>query len=171
MASSADREPARAGFDDRSLRTLLGHFPTGVVVVSAEVGGRPHGMSVNSFTSVSLRPPLVSFCAAHSSTTWPKLARADGFAISILGSQHEDLCRLFAQRDVDRYRDGSDWARTAHGHPVLADAVAWLDCTTVSTQPVGDHDLVIGEIRDGGIGEGDPLIFHRGVFTGLRHPS
>lgn len=167
--TTAGASPA-GQLDDLSFRMLLGHFPTGVVVISAEIDGHRHGMTVNSFTSVSLRPRLVSFYAAHSSTTWPKLAAAAGFAVSILGSGHEALCRQFARKDVDRYGDGSGWRTSPGGHPVVADAVAWLDCATVSVQSIGDHDLVVGRVGAGGTNEGEPLIFHRGAYTRLHRP-
>jgi flavin reductase (DIM6/NTAB) family NADH-FMN oxidoreductase RutF len=165
MAETVTGERVGVGPDD--FRRILAQFPTGVAVVSAEVAGRPHGMAVNSFTSVSLDPCLVSFCAAHTSSTWPHLRQATGFTVSILGSGHEELCRLFARRDADRYADASAWTTGPSGHPVLTDALAWLDCRTVAVHPAGDHDLVIAEVRDGATGDGSPLVFFRGRFTTL----
>ncbi|MGY1670571.1 flavin reductase family protein [Geodermatophilus sp. SYSU D00710] len=156
------------GVDAGAFRRILGRFPTGVVVVSASVGGRPVGMAVNSFTSVSLEPPLVCFCAAHSSTTWPDLRRAGGCTVSILASGHEDLARLFARRGADRYGDRDAWTTSPGGHPLLADALGWLDCATVAVHPAGDHDLVLGRVVDGGAADGDPLVFAAGRFTTVR---
>ncbi len=156
------------GVDAAAFRRILGRFPTGVVVVSASVEGRPLGMAVNSFTSVSLEPPLVCFCAAHSSTTWPDLRRAGGFTVSILRSGHEDLARLFARRGADRYGDAGAWTASPAGHPLLADALGWLDCGTVAVHPAGDHDLVLGRVLQGGATDGEPLVFSGGRFTTLR---
>lgn len=153
------------GVEGDSFRRILGHFPTGVAVVSAQVRGVRHGMAVNSFNSVSLDPCLVSFCAAHSSTTWPQLRKAGAFTVSILSSDHEDLCRLFARKDVDRYGDGGGWTVSRTGHPVLADALSWLDCETVAIHPAGDHDIVVGRVLDGAARDGEPLVFFRGRFT------
>lgn len=163
------RSAAAAGIGDATaFRRILGHFPTGVAIVTATVDGRPHGVAVNSFTSVSLDPCLVSFCAAHSSTTWPQLRQANGFTVSILAADHERVGRLFATKNVDRFQDDQVWKRTRAGHPVLNDALAWLACTTAAVYPVGDHDVVIGEVTDGDARDGEPLLFFRGRYTGLR---
>jgi flavin reductase (DIM6/NTAB) family NADH-FMN oxidoreductase RutF len=160
-----------AGLDPAVFRAVLGRFPTGVVVISASVDGRAEGMAVNSFTSVSLDPCLISFCAAHTSTTWPELRRAGGFTVSILGSAHGDLCRLFARRGADRYGDGTGWTTSRSGHPVLADAIGWLDCDTAAVHPAGDHDVVLGRVLDAGAADGDPLVFFGGRFGSLAVPG
>lgn len=151
----------------RSFRDILGRFTTGVVLVTARTPTGPAGMAVNSFTSVSLDPPLVALCAAHSSTTWPQIRATGGFAVTILGDRHEDLCRTFSTKGVERF-GGRDWAFTRAGHPIAADGLAWLDCRISATHPAGDHDVVIAEALEGDVaGDGDPLVFHAGRFTGL----
>lgn len=151
----------------RSFRDVLGRFTTGVVLITARTPDGPAGMAVNSFTSVSLDPPLVALCAAFSSTTWPSVRAAGSFAVTILGDRHEELCRTFSTRGADRFA-GGDWASTRAGHPVLADGLGWLDCRIIEIHPVGDHELVIAEAIEGDVVDtGGPLVFHAGRFTGL----
>ncbi len=153
--------------EHRSLRDALGQYATGVVLVAATARGRRCGMVVSSFTSVSLDPPLVSFCAGHASTTWPQLRAAGAFAISVLGAGHEPLCRTFTTRAVDRF-SGADWAISPGGHPLVPDAIGWFDCGIEEIRPAGDHTLVLARVlrwstRD----RRDPLVFHAGSFTRL----
>jgi 3-hydroxy-9,10-secoandrosta-1,3,5(10)-triene-9,17-dione monooxygenase reductase component len=150
----------------RSFRDILGRFTTGVVLVTARTGSGPAGMTVNSFTSVSLEPPLIALCAALTSTTWPSLRATGGFGISILGDQHEELCLAFSRRG-NRFT-GRNWASTRAGHPIPADSLGWLDCRIVHVHPAGDHELVIAETTDGSLtGNGNPLVFQAGRFTSL----
>ena len=151
----------------RSFRDVLGRFPTGVVVVAARTPAGPLGIAMNSFASVSLDPPLVMVCAAYSSVTWPGIRAAGGFAVSVLGAEHEDLCRLFSTRGADRFT-GPDWTDTASGHPVLTDALGWLDCRIAAVQPAGDHELVLARALAGAVGDrAGPLVFHSGRYTRL----
>lgn len=155
----------------RSFRDVLGCFSTGVVLVTAESDGGPVGMAVNSFTSVSLDPPLIAFCAALTSTTWPAIRAAGGFAITILSDTQEEVCRTFSARDADRFA-GRDWARTPAGRPVTADGLGWLDCRIRTVQVEGDHELVIAEAVDWSIGaDARPLIFHSGRYASLTERS
>ncbi|MGW0555407.1 flavin reductase family protein [Streptomyces sp. NPDC002926] len=155
----------------RSFRDVLGCFSTGVVLVTAESDGGPVGMAVNSFTSVSLDPPLIAFCAALTSTTWPAIRATGGFAVSILSDTHEEICRTFSAPDADRFA-GRDWARTPAGRPVTADGLGWLDCRIRTVQVAGDHHLVIAEAEDWSLGaDARPLIFQGGRFAGLRERS
>ena len=91
--------------DDERFRAVLGHFATGVTIITALDDGEPVGMAANSFTSLSLDPPLILFCVAHSSSTWPRIERAGTFAVNILGEDHEELSQLFARRGVDRFAE------------------------------------------------------------------
>lgn len=155
----------------RSFRDVLGCFGTGVVLVTAQTDGGPVGMAVNSFTSVSLDPPLIAFCAALTSSTWPAIRDTGGCAITILSDAHEDVCRTFSTRDADRFA-GREWDRTTGGRPVAADGLGWLDCRIRTVQVEGDHELVIADVVDWSIGPGvRPLIFHSGRYAGLAEPS
>ena len=160
---SSGTQPASA-FDHASFRAVLGHFATGVVVVTASDNGVPVGMTCNSFTSVSLDPPMVLFCAAKSSSTWPRIQSAGRFAVNFLDDDGEEICRLFAQKDADRF------ARISHragrsGSPVLDDALAFVECETAAEHEAGDHVIVVGRaIELGSRSEGKPLVFFRGGY-------
>ncbi|MEU6736552.1 flavin reductase family protein [Streptomyces physcomitrii] len=153
--------------EQRSFRDILGRFTTGVVLVTAQTKEGPAGMAVNSFTSVSLEPPLVALCAAHTSTTWPAIRETGGFAVTILGDQHADLCRLFATHGAERFA-GRQWGLTSAGHPLPADGLGWLDCRITDIHPAGDHELVVAETVAGALTDSaGPLVFHAGRFREL----
>lgn len=151
--------------DPAEFRRVLGHYPTGVAVVTA-AGAEPVGMAVNSFTSVSLEPPLVSFCAASSSSTWPRIRSAGRFAVNFLHQDQHHLCRQFSRSGVDRF-EGVGWAPSATGSPLLDGAVAWLDCELEAEHPAGDHVIVVGLVRDMACREGRPIVFWRGAYSAV----
>jgi 3-hydroxy-9,10-secoandrosta-1,3,5(10)-triene-9,17-dione monooxygenase reductase component len=150
--------------DPATFRTVLGHFATGVAIVTAIDGTEPVGMACNSFTSVSLDPPLVLFCAAKSSLTWPRIQAAGKWAANILAEDGEAVCRVFAQKDVDRFSHVS-YATGKTGAPILGDALAFVDCETEAEHDAGDHVLVVGRVVELGCAtEGKPLLFYRGGY-------
>ncbi|MEN3316537.1 MAG: hypothetical protein V7605_2771 [Acidimicrobiaceae bacterium] len=152
------------GIEAARYRQVLGHFATGVTVVTTADDGRPAGLAVNSFTSVSLAPPLVGFCVARTSTTWPRIRTAGSFCVNILAEDQEDLCRAFAGRSADRFV-GVGWRPARSGAPILAGGLAWLDCTVEVEHDAGDHILVLGRVREMGVDhEGTPLVFYRGGY-------
>src|SRR6476661_10376435 len=117
--------------DAATFRTVLGHFPSGVVLITAMDGKEPVGMACNSFTSVSLDPALVLFCAAKSSTTWPRIQTSGKWAANILAEDGEEVCRLFAQKGADRFaRIAYTIGRT--GAPILESSLAFVDCETIA---------------------------------------
>ena len=121
-------------------------------------------MACNSFTSVSLDPPLVLFCAAKSSTTWPRLEPAGTWAANILDEDGEEICRLFAERGADRFASLA-YTRGRSGAPILRDALAFVDCETVDKHDAGDHVIVVGRVVElGYASEGRPLVFYRGGY-------
>ncbi|MEV6259586.1 flavin reductase family protein [Streptomyces sp. NPDC051784] len=153
--------------EQRSFRDILGRFTTGVVLITAGTAEGPKGMAVNSFTSVSLDPPLIALCAADTSATWPAIRSTGSFAVTILGDGHAELCRLFSAKGVDRFA-GGDWTTTRAGHPIPADGLGWLDCRISTVHPAGDHELVLAEALDGSLtDQAGPLVFHAGRFTAL----
>lgn len=163
------RQPAGAltvesPIDPLLFRTVLGHFGSGVVVISA-VGARgPVGMSCQSFFSVSLDPPLIAVSPARTSTTWPHIAQVGHFAVSILSRDQEKLCRSFAVSGGDKFV-GVEWEPARRtGAPVLAGALAWLDCRVEDIHEAGDHFLVVARVMDLEAGGGEPLMFYRGGF-------
>jgi flavin reductase (DIM6/NTAB) family NADH-FMN oxidoreductase RutF len=126
---------------------VLGHFPTGVAVItSVGTDGRPIGMAVGSFTSVSLNPPLVAFLPDRGSSTFPAIQAAGRFCVNVLAGGQEDLCRTMATRGADRF-EGIEWRPAPHtGSPVLNGAVAWIDCELGDVHEAGDHNIVIGKV-------------------------
>ena len=150
--------------DPAAMRTVLGHFATGVAIITAVDGGEPVGMACNSFTSVSLEPQLVMFCAAKSSSTWPRIQAAQRWAANILAEDGEQVCRLFAEKGADRFaKIAYGTGRT--GAPILEDAIAYVDCETVAEHDAGDHLLVVGKVVElGYAAEGKPLLFYRGGY-------
>jgi 3-hydroxy-9,10-secoandrosta-1,3,5(10)-triene-9,17-dione monooxygenase reductase component len=150
--------------DPATMRTVLGHFATGVTVITAMDGGEPIGMAANSFTSVSLEPPLVLFCAAHDSSTWPRIEAAGRWCVNMLAEDGEEVCRVFAQRGADRFAQIA-WQPGQSGAPVLDDALAYVDCTTEAQYEGGDHVIVVGRVVDlGHQDHGRPLCFYRGGY-------
>jgi 3-hydroxy-9,10-secoandrosta-1,3,5(10)-triene-9,17-dione monooxygenase reductase component len=143
---------------------VLGHFATGVTVVTGMAGGQPVGLAVNSFTSVSLSPSLVAFSVATASSTWPRLRPAGAFCVNILAEDQEVVSRAFAARGLDRF-EGVGWRPAPSGSPVLAGALAWIDCTVEAEHEAGDHVIVVGRVRELDLDhEGRPLVFYRGGY-------
>lgn len=156
---------------DRRFRDVLGHFATGVTIITAMEGDEPVGMAANSFTSLSLEPPLVLFCVAQSSTTWPRIEPSGKFAVNILGEGHEDLSNLFAQRGADRFKIAK-WHTGVSGSPVLDDAIAYIDCELEAQYPGGDHTIVVGRVLDFDLREGArPLLFFQGGYARMHDGS
>ena len=150
--------------DPAALRTVLGHFATGVAIITAVDGDEPVGMACNSFTSVSLEPQLVLFCAAKSSTTWPRIQAAQKWAANILSEDGEQVCRLFAEKGADRFAHIA-YSSGRTGAPVLESAIAFIDCETVAEHDAGDHVIVVGRVVELGYQhEGKPLLFYRGGY-------
>lgn len=152
--------------DAASFRSVLGHFATGITVITAMDGGEPVGIAANSFTSVSLDPPLVLFCPATSSSTWPRIQRAGHFMVNVLDEHQEHVSRLFAQKGADRFAE-VDWTRTERG-PILHDVHAYLDCTIENEYEAGDHVIVVGRVLELGLtADAGPLLFYQGRYGRL----
>ncbi|QGG95988.1 flavin reductase family protein [Actinomarinicola tropica] len=155
--------------DPVAFRTALGNFASGVTAVCALDGaGRPIGLTVSSFASASLDPPLVSFCVNRGSWTWTQVRSSRRFAVSVLSEAHGSICRQLARPGDDRFA-GVAWSPAPSGAPVVDDALAWFDCTIAGEHEAGDHDLVVAEVRamDVATRPGDPLIFFRSQLRGL----
>ncbi len=150
--------------DPAAIRTVLGHFATGVAIITAMDGEEPVGMACNSFTSVSLEPQLVMFCAAKASSTWPRIQAAGKWAANILAEDGEQICRLFAQKGADRFGHMA-YSIGRTGSPLLEPALAFVDCETIAEHDAGDHLLVVGKVLELGYApEGKPLLFYRGGY-------
>ncbi len=153
-----------ATFDEAKYRQVLGHFPTGVTVITAPSASGPVGLAVGSFASVSLAPPLVAFFSAKSSSSWPKIEAAGVFCVNILAEDQEDVCRRFASKGDDKFA-GLGWARSGTGSPLLDGVLAWIDCDIEAVTEAGDHFCVLGRVRDlAVVHDGAPLVFFRGGY-------
>lgn len=150
--------------DEARFRQVLGHFPTGVTVITAAPEGEPPvGLAVGSFASLSLDPPLVLFCAAKQSSSWPKIRDAGVFCVNVLAEDQEEVCRQFAGKG-DKYA-GIGWKPGHTGAPILAGVLAWIDCRVEQVLDGGDHDIVVGRVLDLEVAhEGRPLVFFRGGY-------
>lgn len=159
-------------FDGRKFREVLGHLPTGVVVVTAiSQVGTPVGMAVGSFTSVSLDPPLVAFFPAMSSTSFPAIQNVGSFCVNILSARQEWICRAFAMSGGDKFQ-GIEWKKSHSGAPIIDGTVAWIDCTLDKVYPAGDHYIALGRVMDLGIGTPTvPLLFFQGGYGGFAAAS
>jgi flavin reductase (DIM6/NTAB) family NADH-FMN oxidoreductase RutF len=154
--------------DARTLRQVCGLFVTGVAVITTGLDGQAEGTTVNSFTSVSLDPPLVLFCIHDQSRLLVDLAESGKFAVNFLARRHERLARAFAGKQTANF-DRVAYHRSAHGVPVLSDALAYLACDIVDEFPGGDHTIVLGRVVELSIPRRrqEPLIFFEGSFAAL----
>lgn len=152
-------------FDVAHLRQVMGHFATGVAIITAMDGNDPVGFAVQSFQSLSLDPPLVLFSAQRTSTTWPRIQKAKTFCVNILSDDQEAMCRTFGASGADKFR-GIGWVPAPRtGAPLLRDVLAWVEGRIVAEHDGGDHVVVIGRVLDLHVEhEGRPLLFYRGGF-------
>jgi 3-hydroxy-9,10-secoandrosta-1,3,5(10)-triene-9,17-dione monooxygenase reductase component len=159
----------RALSDARHFRDVLGRFCTGVTVVTSRSNGTPVGMTCQSFSSVSLSPPLVLFCPAKTSRAWPLMQRAGYFCVNLLAEGRHDLSDRMATKGEDKF-DGVAWVPSDHtGAPLLQGILGYVDCTIHAVHEAGDHYVVIGKVQDLGFGDAEePLLFFRGKYTGTR---
>ncbi|MEH1167758.1 flavin reductase family protein [Micromonospora sp. CPCC 205539] len=164
MTSSTD-DPVDADTD--ALRTLLRHQASTVTVVTAP-GSPAVGFTATSFTSVSLVPPIVSFCLNLGSSSWPTVGRARHVGVHLLAHHQQELARTFATSGIDRFAAPTRWRTGPEGVPILDDTLALLLCRIVDRVTVGDHVVVLAEpelLRHGDVGS--PLLYHRGRYAGL----
>ncbi|WP_327266823.1 flavin reductase family protein [Streptomyces sp. NBC_01232] len=164
-------EDERAPVSPAEFRAVLGNFASGVTVITAPPGkdeGGPAGFACQSFASLSLDPPLVTFMVARTSTTWPRIARAGVFCVNILGAEQGELCRSFAVSGADKFAGVTHTPAPVTGSPQLDAVPAWIDCRIQAVHTGGDHLIVVGRVvAMGAAGEGEPLLFHKGRFGRL----
>lgn len=156
--------PVSRPVDAPMFRRLMGRFATGVTVVTTAASPHPLGMTVNSFASVSLDPPLVLLCLRNGSSTGEWIERAAAFAVNILSRDQEEVARVFAGAAGDRFSH----VRTvlgATGSPIIVGSLAYVDCRVMEVHRGGDHRIVLGRVVDGGVlTDADPLLFYRGSY-------
>jgi 3-hydroxy-9,10-secoandrosta-1,3,5(10)-triene-9,17-dione monooxygenase reductase component len=150
--------------DPQLMRDVLGHFASGVTVVTAEVADGPIGFTCQSFSSLSLEPPLVVFAPARTSRTWTLLREIGHFCVNVLAEDQSDVSARFARSGTDKFT-GLSWRSSPLGAPVLDGVVAWIDCRLWAEYDGGDHTLVAARVLDLGADPGRrPLLFHRGAY-------
>ncbi|MEU4892695.1 flavin reductase family protein [Streptomyces sp. NPDC044780] len=163
FAHSARQDP-----DPTRFRSVLGHFPSGITAItSRDADGKPVGMAVSSFTSVSLTPPLVAFLPGKSSSTFPAIAERGSFCVNVLATDQEWICRALSVSGGDKF-SGVTWQPGPHGDPVIDGVVAWIACTIEAVHDAGDHHIVIGRVDDlDARTEASPLLFFRSHYHHL----
>lgn len=155
--------------DPNEFRRVLGHFPTGVTVVTGADADGPVGLAIGSFASVSLDPPLVMFCPARTSASWARMRETDGFCVNVLGDDQKEVSGAFAGKSDDKFA-GIDWDTQVTGSPVIAGSLAWIDCTVHAIHDGGDHEIVVGRVEalaaaePGGDAAPGPLLFYKGGY-------
>lgn len=157
--------------DPRKFRDALSHFPSGITIVSGTEGDEPVGFTCQSFYSVSVDPPLVSFSVMKTSNSYPRIRPSGRFCVNVLAHGQQALANQFARSGTDKWA-GVSWHPTQLGNPVIIDTVMWLDCIAWAEHDVGDHLIVIGqvtEMSDPDWHKGDPLLFFQGAYRQLQH--
>ncbi|WP_029350225.1 alpha/beta fold hydrolase [Bosea sp. 117] len=158
-------EIAPVPFDPKAFRQALGAFLTGVTVVTTRTpAGELRGFTANSFTSVSLDPPLILVCIARTASSFPVFGAAEHFAVSILAAAQKDVSALFASKTADKFA-GIGWHTGPTGSPVIAGASAWFDCTRHEVVEAGDHIILIGRVAGFGASAAAPLGYCRGAYV------
>jgi len=156
-----------SAIDPFQFRQLLGHFATGVTVLTLTTPeGQPLGMTANSVSSVSLSPPLISVCVDREAEMHPVILQASEFVVNVLASDQEALARRFSDKHEDRF-DGVGYHRSPEGLVLLDGALAHLVCALEATHPGGDHTIVLGRVVGGTAHEGHPLLYYRGGYAAL----
>lgn len=155
------------GIDEFRFRQTMGHFATGVTVVTTEQEGKLYGMTVSSFSSLSLKPPLILVCVDRTVSTHDVIAKAGCFAVNILEKRQEHLSRRFATREIDKFV-GVAWRAGQLGMPLLEGALATIECRIHEQFPGGDHTIFVGQVVNTEIREGAPLLYYRGGYDELK---
>ena len=152
---------------DTTHRDVLGHFASGVAVVTAAGPDGPVGLTCQSFVSLSLEPPLISFAPARTSRTWPLVQTSGVFCVNVLAEEQQPLASAFARPGSDKFR-GVAWSPGHDGAPLLEGACAWISCALIHEYDGGDHTIAIGRVTAlRAQPSREPLIFHRGRYRTL----
>lgn len=153
-----------------AFRTTLGHYASGITVIAGYDGSKPIGFTCQSFYSVSMEPPLISFSVMLSSTTYPRIRDTGRFSVNVLASAQQEISNQFARRGTDKWA-GINWNPTRNQNPVIADTLMWLDCDLHAEYEAGDHYIVVGRVNEmspTNWHDRNPLLFFRGQYHQLR---
>ncbi|AYF49100.1 flavin reductase [Pseudomonas fluorescens] len=160
---------ANMAIEPLSFREALGHYASGITVITSHVDGEPIGFTCQSFYSVSVSPPLVSFSVMSSSASYPRIRQAGRFAVNILSGEQVTISNQFARRGTDKWR-GVEWQASPLGNPLLGGSLHWLDCEIHAEYAAGDHLIVIGEVKALNLQETaatQPLLYFKGQYCNL----
>ena len=152
-----------------TFREALGHYASGITVITSCIDGEPVGFTCQSFYSVSMSPPLVSFSVMSSSASYPKIRQAGRFAVNILSGEQVRISNQFARKGEDKWH-GVEWQESPLGNPVIAGSLHWLDCDIHAEHTAGDHLIVIGEVKALNLQETaatQPLVYFKGQYCSL----
>ncbi len=161
---------AHVGIDPRQFRDTLGHYASGVTVVTGMEDDQPVGFTCQSFYSVSVDPPLISFSVMKSSTTYPRIAASGRFAVNVLAHDQDTVSSQFARKGTDKWA-GISWTPTAAGNPVIDGTLMWVDCDAWAEYDAGDHLIIVGRVVELSPPEWhtrEPLLFFKGAYRHLR---
>ena len=148
-----------------SFREVLGHFASGVTIITGITDDGPAGFTCQAFSSLSLDPPMVLVLPSKSSTSWPTIGESGKFCVNILADHQEQVSAKFAKSRTDKFA-GVTWEPSPMGQPILDGACAWIDCRVDAVHQGGDHLIVVGAV--GGLAarrDSRPLLFHRGRYA------
>lgn len=152
-----------------SFREALGHYASGITVITSQLDGEPVGFTCQSFYSVSMSPPLVSFRVMSGSASYPKIREAGRFVVNILSGEQVGISNRFAQRGTDKWQ-GVQWQASPLGNPIIAGSLHWLDCEIHAEHTAGDHLIVIGEVKALSLETAatpQPLLYFKGQYRNL----
>ena len=152
-----------------SFREALGHYASGITVITSHIDDEPIGFTCQSFHSVSMNPPLVSFSVMSSSASYPKIRQAGRFAVNILSDEQVKISNQFARRGTDKWQE-VEWRESPLGNPIIVGSLHWLDCEIHAEHAAGDHLIVIGEVKALNPQEAaamQPLLYYKGQYCNL----
>ena len=156
--------------DNRLFRDALGHYASGITIIGGMVADEPKGFTCQSFYSVSMTPPLVSFSVKLDSKSWPPIRSIGTFSVSLLSHHQEPISDAFASSSTDRWA-GVEWAKTKGGNPVITGSLLWMDCDIHAEHEVGDHWIVIGKLKElskiDPVSAKEPLLYFKGQYRRL----
>jgi flavin reductase (DIM6/NTAB) family NADH-FMN oxidoreductase RutF len=153
--------------DSQQLRRVLGHFATGVTVITTkDIAGAPFGLTANAFTSLSLHPPLILICVDKGAQCYSCFADSNVFTVNFLREDQEEISRRFATKGADKFA-GLNWREGANGAAILDGAIGHLECKIVQSYEGGDHTIIVGEVLDGVAAGERPLLFFKGKYERL----
>jgi flavin reductase (DIM6/NTAB) family NADH-FMN oxidoreductase RutF len=166
--SEADADRPQGSWDSAIFRSVLGHFCSGVTVITAQVGGNAVGLTCQSFFSVSIAPPLVAMSVGLNSTSFPAIRERGSCCVNILSAEQVSISNAFARSATNKWQ-GVDWDPSSElGHPVIKGVLAWLECELEDELVAGDHRLVVARVNNLHVRQdGAPLLYYRGTYATL----